>query len=50
MYDLLETIIGYNLSGTSYQSYLIYGCIVLICVFSAVVIDLLYRLFSHFWH
>lgn len=50
MYDILFNIIGHSYTtGDSMQQYIIYGCICLIIVYSVVFIDLIYRIFSHFW-
>lgn len=45
MYDLIEAIIdhSYNTQYSGDQQYIYYACIVLICLFSTVVIDLFYR-------
>lgn len=51
MYDLISDIIGHvwtNTSGTE-QSIIYYICGVVIIIILAVFIDILYRLFSHFW-
>ncbi len=51
MYDLIELIIGHtwqsNYSGD--QQYIYYCCCGLIIIFTVVFIDLIYRVFSHFW-
>lgn len=50
MYDLIEAIIGHAwTTGDSSQQYIYYACIVLIVIFTVVFIDLIYRVFSHFW-
>lgn len=50
MYDIIDEIIGHSwTSGDSAQQYIYYICGALILVFSAVFIDLTYRVFSHFW-
>lgn len=50
MYDLIEGIIGHQwVTGSSEQQYIYYICGALIIIFTAVVIDLFYRVFSHFW-
>lgn len=50
MYDLIRDIIAHvYTSGDSSQQYIYYICGSLIIVLSAVTIDLLYRVFSHFW-
>lgn len=50
MYDILHGIIDHSYTtGDSMQQYIIYGCIVVIIIFSVVFIDLIYRVFSHFW-
>ena len=51
MYDIIENIIGHTwTTGSSDQQYIFYCCIVLIIIFSCVFIDLIYRVFRHFWH
>lgn len=50
MYDLISGIIDHSWStGSSEQQYIYYICGALIIIFSVVVIDLIYRVFSHFW-
>lgn len=54
MYDILYEIIGHVFeTGTGYntteQQIYLYGCIALIIVLVAVFIDLIYRVFRHFW-
>ena len=50
MYDLIDSIIGHNwVSGSSDQQYIYYICGSLIIIFSVVFIDMVYRVFSHFW-
>ena len=50
MYDILNRIIDHAYTtGDSMQQYIIYGCISIIIIFSVVFIDLIYRIFSHFW-
>ena len=54
MYDVVYNIIGHVWeSGTSYnstqQQYIYFVCGCLIIIFSVVFIDLIYRVFRHFW-
>lgn len=54
MYDVIYEIIGHEwVSTSSYnttqQQYIYFGCICLICILTAVFIDLIYRVFRHFW-
>lgn len=51
MYDIIENIINHNwiTQGASEQQYIYYMCGALIVIFSCVFIDLIYRIFSHFW-
>ena len=54
MYDLIDNIINHVWqTGTSYnsteQQTLYYICGALIIIFTVVFIDLLYRIFRHFW-
>lgn len=50
MYDVIARIIDHQYTtGDSMQQYIIYGCVCLIIIFSVVLIDLVYRVFSHFW-
>ena len=50
MYDIISNIIDHNwATGSSEQQYIYYICGALIILFTCVVIDLFYRLFSHFW-
>lgn len=51
MYDLISDIIGHewvsNYAGE--QQYIYYIAGALIVLFSCVIVDLVYRIFSHFW-
>lgn len=51
MYELIEGIIGHewisNYSGD--QQYIYYICGAVIVILLCVFIDLIYRVFSHFW-
>lgn len=51
MFDIIRDIISHtwesNYSGD--QNYIYYICGALIVIFSCVFIDLVYRVFSHFW-
>ena len=50
MYDLIETIIGHNwVTGSSDQQYIYYIAGALIIILTVVFVDMVYRVFSHFW-
>lgn len=50
MYSAFERIINHSwVQGDSMQQYIVYACCVCIIIFSVVFIDLIYRIFSHFW-
>lgn len=50
MYDIIESIIGHTwTTGSSDQQYIYYICGATIILMLCVVIDLTYRVFSHFW-
>lgn len=50
MYDLIYGLIDHAYtSNDSMQQYIIYTCCALIIIFSVVFIDMVYRIFSHFW-
>lgn len=50
MYNIIQNIISHSWStGTSDQQYIYYICGALIILFTVVMFDLVYRLFSHFW-
>lgn len=50
MYEVLQRIIDHSyVSGDSMQQYIIYGCVCIIIIYSVFFIDLIYRIFSHFW-
>lgn len=50
MYDIVSNIISHNWeTGSSEQQYIYYICGCLIVIFTCVIIDLIYRVFSHFW-
>lgn len=50
MYDIIEMLIDHNwATGDSSQSYIFYIAGALIIVLVAVFIDMIYRVFSHFW-
>lgn len=51
MYDIISDIINHNwiTSGAGEQQYIYYICGCLIVIFTVVIIDLVYRIFSHFW-
>lgn len=50
MYSAFERIINHSwVQGDSMQQYIVYGCICLIIILTVCFIDLIYRIFSHFW-
>lgn len=50
MYDIIANIIDHSYTtGDSSQQYIYYICGCVIVIVTAVVIDLIYRVFSHFW-
>lgn len=51
MYDIVSNIIDHNwlTQNAGEQQYIYYICGALIVMFTVVVIDLVYRVFSHFW-
>lgn len=50
MYDLISGIIDHSWStGSSEQQYIYYICGTLIVIFTVVFVDLIYRVFRHFW-
>lgn len=50
MYDLIYNLIGHAYeTGDSAQQYIYYISGALIIVLTAVFLDFLYRVFSHFW-
>lgn len=51
MYDIIFEIINHTYStGDSGQQYIYYICGSLIVVLTAVFVDMVYQVFSHFWH
>lgn len=46
MYDIFLQIIG---APSDYNADIVQACCVLICVLTCVFIDLIYRVFRHFW-
>lgn len=51
MYDIIDRIINHNwTTGDSSQQYIFYVCGAMIIIFSVVLIDLVYRIFSRFLH
>ena len=52
MYDIVQGIIAhaYDTSYGGEQQYIYYICSSLIIIFTCVFIDLVYRVFSHFWN
>ena len=51
MYSVIESIIGHTWQSnyTSDQQYIYYIAGALIVIFSVVFVDLIYRVFTHFW-
>lgn len=51
MYDLIQNIIDHSwiTQGAGDQQYIYYICGCLIVILTVVFIDLVYRVFSHFW-
>lgn len=50
MYDIISQIINHSwTTNTSEQQYIYQGCIIVIAVLLAVTVDLVYRVFRHFW-
>lgn len=51
MYDLISNIIDHSWISTNAgeQQYIYYICGALIIILTVVFIDLIYRVFSHFW-
>lgn len=50
MYDVISRIISHVwVTNDSMQQYILYICCVLIPVLTVVFIDLIYRVFRHFW-
>lgn len=50
MYDIIYNIIDHAwTSSTSEQQYIYYTCCSLIIILTCVFIDMIYRVFSHFW-
>lgn len=51
MYDIVSSIIdhAWQSNYTSDQQYIYYICGALIVLITCVLIDLVYRIFSHFW-
>ena len=51
MYEIIESMIAHAYTtGDSSQQYIYYICGALIIVLTAVLLDLLYRMFTSFWH
>lgn len=52
MYDIIDNIISHSWQSnyTSDQQYIYYICGAVITIFTVVFIDLVYRVFSHFWN
>lgn len=51
MYDIINGIIDHtwNTQYSGEQQYIYYMCGCLIVIFTVVFVDLVYRIFSHFW-
>lgn len=50
MYDLISNLIDHSWStASSEQQYIYYICGALIIILTCVFIDMIYRVFSHFW-
>lgn len=50
MYDVIYQIIAHTwVQNDSMQQYVLYTCMVCIPVLLTVFIDMVYRVFSHFW-
>lgn len=51
MYQVVYDIINHAwVNGDSLQSTVVYVCGALIIILTCVFIDMIYRIFSHFWH
>lgn len=50
MYDVISNIISHNwVTNDSMQQYIVYTCCCLIIILTVTFIDLIYRVFRHFW-
>lgn len=50
MYDIIAQIIDHSYTnGDSMQQYIIYCSCVIICILTVVFVDMVYRIFRHFW-
>lgn len=50
MYDIIDQIISHAWeTSNSAQQYIMYTCCALIIILTVVFIDMIYRVFSHFW-
>lgn len=50
MYDMIRDIISYTyVQGDQLQSYVLNTCCALVIIMTVVFIDLIYRVFAHFW-
>lgn len=50
MYDIINMLIDHSWStGDSSQQYIFYICGAMILILTAVFVDMVYRVFSHFW-
>lgn len=51
MYDVIVDVIGHSWSSSYSEEQIVYYiCGALLCMVSCAVIDLVYRIFAHFWH
>lgn len=50
MYDIIESMIGHAwTTGDSSQQYIYYTCCALIIILTVAFVDMVYRIFRHFW-
>ncbi len=50
MYDIVKNIIDHAwVTNSSDQQYIYYICGTLIVILTVVIVDMVYRIFSHFW-
>lgn len=51
MYDIISQIVDHNwITGSNDQQQIYYICGAIIVVLTAVFVDMVYRVFSHYWH
>lgn len=51
MYEIICNILGLSIEvGSTAYDAVIFACLALIIILTAVFIDMIYRVFSHFWH